>query len=323
MLGRDLIDIHAHFFTDDYRAAMRSAGLRNVDGFPIPDWSVESALDLMGQWGIKTAMLSISAPGFEFVPATSARVLARKINEQHAKLVQQHPDRLGGFAILPLPDVDGALLEIAYALDVLKLDGIVLFTNINGIYLGDRRLDAVFDQLNRRNAVVFVHPVAPPGFDISRLGFPAPAIEFPFETTRMIMNLIASGTLRRCPRISIIVAHGGGTLPILAPRIARNLIRFGKASPAFTQEEVSAAFKSLYYDLTAVSHPHAIDALLTLAQTDRLLYGSDHPFMMASLIPPAIEFLYSKFDDATYRAQSFGSALKLFPRLAASRTRNH
>ena len=211
------------------------------------------------------------------------------------------------------------MIELAYALDVLKLDGIVLFTNINGIYLGDKRFDAVFEQLNRRNAVVFVHPVAPPGFDIAHLGFPAPAIEFPFETTRMIMNLIASGTMRRCPRISIIVAHGGGTLPILAPRIARNLIRFGNVSPAFTQEEVLAAFKSLYYDLTAVSHPYAIDALLTLAQTDRLLYGSDHPFMMASLIPPAIQFVYSysKFDDAARRALSFGSALKLFPRLAA------
>ena len=96
MLDRDLIDIHAHFFTDDYRAAMQSAGLRDVDGFPIPDWSVDSALDFMSQWGIKTAMLSISAPGIGFVPATSGRTLARKINEQHARLIQQHPDRLEG-----------------------------------------------------------------------------------------------------------------------------------------------------------------------------------------------------------------------------------
>ena len=319
MSTRNLIDIHAHFFTNEYLAAMRAAGLQDVDGFPLPDWSVESSLELMDRCDIKTSVLSISAPGIEFVPAASARMLTRKINEQQAKLVALYPHRFGGFALLPLPDVDGALLEMAYALDVLRLDGIVLFTNINQIYLGDKRFEPIFEELNRRNAVVFVHPVAPPGFNIERLGFPAPAIEFPFETTRMIMNLIASGTLRRYPRVRIIVAHGGGTLPFLANRIGRNLLRFGKVSPAFTPEEVMTAFRSLYYDLTAVSHPHAIDALLTLAPPERLLYGSDHPFMLSSLIPPAIEFVYSypKIDGATRKALSSSNALELFPRLAA------
>ena len=160
---------------------------------------------------------------------------------------------------------------------------------------------------------------APPGFDMDRLGFPAPMIEFPFETTRMIINLIASGTLRRCPDVRIIVAHGGGTLPFLTHRIARNIVRFGKITPAFTPEEVMAALKSFYFDLTAVSHPFAIDALLTLAPPERLLYGSDHPFMLPTLIPPAIDFVYSypKIDNATRKALSNGNALKLFPRLAS------
>jgi predicted TIM-barrel fold metal-dependent hydrolase len=320
MPGQNLIDIHAHFFTNDYLDALRAAGLKNVDGFPLPDWSIEGALALMDQNGIATAMLSISAPGIEFVPAKSARTLARKINEENAKLIANHPKRLGGFAILPLPDVDGALQEIAHALDVLKLDGIVLFTNINGIYLGDKRFDPVFDELNRRNAVVFVHPVAPPGFDIERLGFPAPTIEFPFETTRMIMNLIASGTLRRCPKVRIIVAHGGGTLPFLVPRIARNIVRFGSAEPKFTPDEIQAAFKSFYFDVTGVSHKNAIDALLTLAPVDRLLYGSDHPFMLSSLIPPAIEFImsYPAIGEAARGALTSGNAQRLFPRLAKS-----
>ena len=318
MPGRDLIDIHAHFFTAEYRAALHAAGLSTVDGFPIPDWSAASALELMDRNGIQTQLLSISAPGIEFVPAAAARTLARKVNEQNAKLIADHPKRIGGFALLPLPDVDGALAEIAHALDVLKLDGIVLFTNINGIYLGDKRVDPVFDELNRRKAVVFVHPVAPPGFDIQQLGFPAPVVEFPFDTSRMIMNLIASGTLRRCPNVRIIVAHGGGTLPFLAHRIGRNIVRFGKATPAFMADEVMAAFKSFYFDLTAVSHPHAIDALLTLVPPDHILYGSDHPFMLSSLIPPAIDFIFSNpsFDEATRKAFASGNALKLFPRLA-------
>jgi predicted TIM-barrel fold metal-dependent hydrolase len=320
MPSRTLVDVHSHFLTDDYLAALDAAGIKeNVDGFPTPDWSTDSALGLMDQWGIKTAVLSISAPGIGFAPAATRRTLARKINDQHAKFVAAHPDRFGGFAILPLPDVDAALKEIEYAYDVLKLDGIVLFTNINDIYLGDKRFDPVFDELNRRDAVVFVHPVAPPGFDISRLDFPAPAIEFPFETTRMIMNMIGSGTLRRCPRVRMIVAHGGGTLPFLAPRISRNLVRFGKISPTFTPDDVLAAFRSLYYDVTGVSHRHAVDALLTLAPRDHLLYGSDHPFMLPALIPPAIDFImsYPAIDEADRQALAFGNARRLFPRIAA------
>ena len=320
MHSRNLVDIHSHFLTDDYLAALDAAGLKeNVDDFPTPNWSADSALGLMDQWGIRTAILSISAPGISFAPVATRRTLARKINDQHAKFVAKNPDRFGGFAILPLPDVDAALKEIEYAYDVLKLDGIVLFTNINDIYLGDRKFDPVFDELNRRDAVVFVHPVAPPGFDINRLEFPAPAIEFPFETTRMIMNMIGSGTLRRCPRVRLIVAHGGGTLPFLAPRISRNLVRFGKVSPAFTPEEVLAAFRSLYYDVTGVSHRNAIDALLTLAPSDHLLYGSDHPFMLPTLIPPAIDFItsYPPISETNRQALAFGNAHRLFPRIAA------
>jgi predicted TIM-barrel fold metal-dependent hydrolase len=319
MPEQNLVDVHSHFLTDDYLAALDSAGLKeNVDGYPTPDWSVASALDRMDAWGIRTAVLSISAPGIVFVPMGSKPTLARKINDQLATFVAEHPDRFGGFAILPLPDVEAALREIEHAYDALKLDGVVLFTNIDGFYLGDKRFDPVFDELNRRDAVVFVHPVAPPGFDIGRLGFPAPAIEFPFETTRMIMNMIGSGTLRRCPRVRVIAAHGGGTVPFLAPRISRNLVRFGKLSPAFTPEEVVSAFRSFYYDVTAVTHRNAIDALLTLAPRDRLLYGSDHPFMPSALIPPAIDFIMSEpaLPEADRQALAVGNAKRLFRRIA-------
>lgn len=318
MPEHNLIDIHAHLLNDDYVAAMRAAGMTSVDGFPTPQWNPDAHLALMDNSGIKTSMLSISAPGIDFVPPPEQPGLARKVNEYEAKLAAQHPSRFGGLAILPLPNVDAALRELEYALDTLKLDGVVLFTNIGGIYLGDERFDSVFDELNRRKTSVFVHPVAPPGFNIDKLGFPAPTIEFPFDTTRMIMSMITSGTVRRCPDVRMIVAHGGGTLPFLAPRIARHLSRFSKARPAFTEDEVFASFRWFYYDLTGVSHTNAIDALLTLAPADKLVYGSDHPFMLSSLIPPAIDFVLSspKIDDTTKRALSFGNAVKLFPRLA-------
>jgi predicted TIM-barrel fold metal-dependent hydrolase len=311
-----LIDIHAHFLTKRYLDAMRAAGITDVDGFPLPDWSEDGALALMDQWGIQTQILSISAPGIDFVSGEAARTLARDINEELAAIVARHPARFGGFGILPLPDVDAALREAEHVLDVLKFDGVVFYTNFSGVYPGDPRLDPLFAELNRRKAVVYVHPVAPPGFDMTRFGFPAPTIEYPFDTTRMILNLVSSGTLRRFPDVRMIVSHGGGTLPFLAPRMARHLARFARV-PA-KPEEIISDFKSLYFDVTAVSHPHAIDALLTIAPKDRLLYGSDHPFMLPSVVPQGIEFLEksSKFDEATRRAVSHENARRLFPRLA-------
>ncbi len=312
-----LIDIHAHFLTDDYRKAMAEAGVKTIDGFPVPAWDVSKALDDMDSSGIETAMLSISAPGIEFVPSSAARALARKVNEEQASFVSDHPRRFGGLALLPLPDIDGALQELEYALETLKLDGVVLFSNISGIYLGDKRLDPIFAELHRRKTVVFVHPVAPPGFDIASLGFPAPALEFPFETARMMMNIIASGTVRRYPEVRMIVAHGGGAASVLAPRISRNLVRFGQLSPALTAEEVSAAFSWFYYDMAAVSHSNAIDAVLAVAPTTRLLFGSDHPFILQNVISEGIQFILSsnKINEATRARLCNENARELFPRL--------
>src|SRR5208282_4146085 len=121
-----------------------------------PHWSVEATLAMMDRTGIATGMLSVSSPGVHFGNDKNARLLARSVNEFAARMIGDHRGRFGGFASLPLPDVDGALAEIAYALDTLKLDGVVMLTNFNGVYLGDKRLDPVFDELNRRGAVVFI-----------------------------------------------------------------------------------------------------------------------------------------------------------------------
>jgi 6-methylsalicylate decarboxylase len=311
-----LIDIHAHFLTKSYLDAMHAAGVDSVDGYPMPDWSPESAIARMDQWGIQTQILSISAPGIDFVSGDAARKLARTINEELAGIVARHPGRFGGFAILPLPDVEGALREIEHALDVLKFEGIGLYTNFGGIYPGDSRLDPVFEELNRRKAVTYVHPVAPPGFDITRFGYPAATLEYPFDTTRMITNLVSSGTMRRFPDLRMIVSHGGGTLPFLVPRIARHTTRFARVP--VTQDQIIADFKTFYFDVTAVSHPHAIDALLAIANKDRLLYGSDHPFMLQGAITDGVNFLATtqKYNDDLRRAVGYENAQRLFPRLA-------
>ncbi len=310
-----LIDIHAHFLTRSYLDAMNAAGVHTVDGFPMPDWSPESAIAHMDRWGIQTQILSISAPGIDFATGEAARKLARTLNDELAGIVAGNPKRFRGFAMLPLPDVDGALREIAYALDVLKFDGIGLYTNYGRIYPGDSRLDPVFEELNRRKAVTYVHPVAPQGFDMARFGYPAATLEYPFDTTRMITNLVSSGTLRRFPDFKMIVSHGGGTLPFLVPRIARHTLRFARVP--VTADEILADFRKFYFDVTAVSHPHAIDSVLAIAPKDHLLYGSDHPFMVPNAITDGVDFLAKspKYDEAMRRAVGYENAQKLFPNL--------
>ena len=175
---------------------------------------------MMDRQGIATAVTSISAPGVHFGDANAARELARRCNELSAKLVADHPTRFGAFAILPLPDVKGALLELEYALDVLKLDGVVLLTShSDGRYLGDPLFDDVMAELDRRSAVAFVHPVVPKTSESIRLDVPGFAAEFVFDTTRAAINLIWSGAMERWPNLRIILSHAGGTTPYLAGRI--------------------------------------------------------------------------------------------------------
>jgi len=313
-----IIDVHTHLFTQDYFARMNAAGVSDVGGYPIPDWSVPAAVEVMDGHGIAASVLSISAPGIDFIAGEAAAALARSINEEQARIVQRHPTRFGALAILPLPDIDRGLSELAHALDVLKLDGVVLYSNIAGIYLGDPRLAPFFDELQRRKATVFVHPTAPPGFDETTHGYPAPMLEFPFESTRMVMSLIGSGTLRRCPDVRIIVPHGGGTVPYLAIRMARGVERFSGIQPPMPVGDALAALGGLYYDLTAATHPTAMDGLLRVTSADHLLFGSDFPFMPASLIPAAKAAIsgHAGFAGA-HTAIAHGTAARLFPALAA------
>jgi predicted TIM-barrel fold metal-dependent hydrolase len=314
-----LIDVHTHLITQDYLAAMHGAGISDIGGFPIPDWSVQTALGAMDDHGIAASLLSISAPGIDFVSDEASRRLARSVNEEPAAIVQRHPTRFGALAILPLPDIEAALVELDHAVGPLALDGVVLFSNIQGIYLGHPRFASLFDELERRRATVLVHPMPPSGFDPNVLGYPAPSVEYMFDSTRMVMSLIGSGTLRRCPHVRIIVPHGGGTVPYLAIRIARHIARFSGIEPPVSPEEVLGALATLYYDLTSATHLTALDGLLRIAAPDHLIFGSDFPFLSAGLIPEAKANIatYPGFDTAARAAIACDTALALFPALAA------
>ena len=314
------IDVHAHYVPKQLQEVVSS-----VPSAPrgFASWDVPAALAMMDRQGIATAMLSMVMWTGLFAAAddaAAARRLARLSNEVAAEAIRAHPDRFGGFACLPLPDVDGALAEIEYALGTLGLDGVLLLTNANGVYLGDSRLDAVFGELNRRGAVVFLHPWLPACVERTSLGYAPPVIEFVFDTTRAVTHLLLSGTLERCPDLRLIVPHAGGTLPFLADRIELLAARFVPDATTRAPAGVKAYLRQLYYELAISTSPHAVASVLQLVGPEHILFGSDWPALDETDVESLIQALLNNpllqpGDLARIERQN---ALELFPRLRPS-----
>lgn len=275
------IDMHQHFVPDVYRKALIEAGLEKPDGLPIPvpAWSETEALSAMDKVGIDFGYLSISSPGVNFGDNTAARKLARQVNEEGARLAKIYPTRFGFLASLPLPDVDGAVTEAVYALDKLGAAGVLLQSNSLGMYLGDERLEPLYAELNRRQAVVFVHPTSPHtscGCNVAgelSLGYPTTMIEFFFDTSRSIVDMVLSGTLEKYPNMRVIVPHAGSVLPMVASRVDLFGSKFFNKSTSMHD-----ALRSLYYDLAGMPLPDMLPALLKITDPSHILYGSDFPF---------------------------------------------
>jgi predicted TIM-barrel fold metal-dependent hydrolase len=305
-LGR--IDTHHHIVPDAYAQWLRRKGL-DAGGLPIPEWSVDSAIALMEKYNIQTAILSVSTPGVHLGDDAEAREKAREVNEYAAQVVREHPSRFGFFATLCLPDVTGSLDEVAYAFDKLHADGVVVLANSRGIYLGDRVFDPLFDELNRRDAVVFVHPSFLFGNDPPK-GMPPYIADFLLDTTRAAVRLAGSGTLDRCPDVKVILSHAGGFVPYAAYRIA------GAASPKRDFADGLAQLRKFYFDIALSGSPTALPSLLALAQPDHLLYATDWPYA-ADPIVGAFTGMYERYslDDSARASVDRGNAERLFPRL--------
>ena len=312
------IDVHAHYVPPEWRE-MPAAAAPPLRGFSL--WSIPAALEMMDRQGIATAVLSSMAfAGGMLADAddvAAARRLARSSNEGVAEAIRSHPGRFGGFACLPLPHVDDALAEIDYAIGTLGLDGVLLLTNANGVYLGDSRLDPVFDELNRRHTVVFLHPTSPACAEATSLGYAPPLIEFVFDTTRAVTHLVLGGTLERCPDLRLIVPHAGGTIPFLADRISLIASRFVPGAAERAPAGVKVYFRKLYYELAISTSPHAVASVLQLADPERILFGSDFPALPEEDVQGLIQGLTGNplLQPSDLEMIGRRNALQLFPRL--------
>jgi 6-methylsalicylate decarboxylase len=308
------IDVHHHILPDFFWRETNDAH-NPVGGIAPPPWDADLMLSFMDEAGIDIAVTSISTPGVHMGDDARARSLARRCNELSAKLVQAHPNRLGGFAALPLPDVNGALDELAYALDKLKLDGVVLFSNANGVYLGDARFEPVFAELERRGAVAFVHPTASPDPSAHHLGLPDSLIDFTADTTRAVAQMHYSNRFARTPNVKYIFSHGGGTAPYLAGRWA--IVDEMNVIPGCEERGTAAdTLRRLYWD-TALSYSDPILRMLRdVVGLDQVLFGSDFPYLRRDLAVNCVQRLEQTVEltaDERTRVMS-RNALELFPR---------
>jgi predicted TIM-barrel fold metal-dependent hydrolase len=311
------VDVHHHILPDVFWHATNDAH-SPVGGIVPAPWSKESTLSYMDDAEIDVAITSISTPGVHMGDDAAARDLARRVNELSAELIQDRPERFGGFAALPLPDVDGALRALEYGLDVLKLDGVVLFSNARGIYLGDERFRPLFDELERREAVVFVHPTVSPDPVARRLGLPDTLIDFTADTTRAVAQLHYGNTFARTPNVKYIFAHAGGTIPYLATRFS--IIDEMAVIPGLEVRGSAAdTLRRLYWD-TAVSWRAPILRMLrSVAGMGQVLFGSDYPYLRRDLAVACRHEVETsaELSREESRAVLADNALKLFPRLAA------
>jgi predicted TIM-barrel fold metal-dependent hydrolase len=277
-------------------------------------WSASISLENMDQAGITTAVTSIQNPGVWFGQIDEAsRKLARECNEYAKKLEDDHPGRFRTFAVIPLPDTEGSLREIEYAFDVLKAEGIALWTNYSGKYLGDPAFVPVFEELNRRKAVVYTHPTPSDCCTDLIKGVSTADVEYTHETTRTVASLVfGEGKVAlRCPDIKFIWSHSGGTLPFLTSRF-EGMAKHRK--DGFPNGAIGV-LKKFYYEVAQGTTPGQLDALLDMVAVSQVMFGSDSPYHKPMEASDGLAA--HRFTEAERRAIDYENAQRIMPRLAS------
>lgn len=313
-----LIDVEHHFYPPKFLAERREALIKYSPGFPhVVEWTKSRSLEEMDRSGTAASIVSMGPPGLWLGDLEQSHRLTMVINEYGAEMVRDDPGRFGLLAALPLPDVDFSLKQIEYAYDVLKADGIGLMSNYDNRWPGHADFAPVFEELNRRKAVIFVHPTT--ARDVGDL-LPEPAppiLEFLFDTTRAIASLLYSGTFARCPDIKWIFPHGGGTVPYLVDRFVMwaNAKKNDPTLSARIPNGVEYELKRLYFDVVSVCNEVSMAALLKFVPTTQLMFGSDMPFVTISHGKRALDTVRPMMSETEFHEIEYGTAHRLFPRL--------
>jgi len=298
------IDTHSHFTVPKL---YQLATARGVSQPTLKDWTPRKSLDQMDEGGVATSILSISDPGVHFGDNNAARALARECNEAAARVIADHPGRFGQFAVLPLPDVDGALAEATYALDMLKAEGVVVLSSYEGKYLGNPVYAPLWAELNRRRAVVYCHPFcAACGVQTALTDAQARGVEFVIDTTRAILSVLQTGTVTKFPDIKFIWSHGGGTVPFITSRI----------SGAASNLNAMAELQKFHYDTAQAFNPYTLPSFKKMVPVSRILFGTDFPLGGGSAATVAKGLADNGgFSAAELRAIERDNALALLPNL--------
>jgi predicted TIM-barrel fold metal-dependent hydrolase len=316
--SRSMIDVHHHFFPPAYRDELIAFAQKNPgNGVPpfVRTWTPSKTLEAMDQGGVTTAILSIATIPANWFNGTDPekRRWARLCNDYVADLVRDHPGRFGFFAAMPMPDVEGTLAEIAYALDTLKADGIGFMTSFGDKWPGDPAFRPVWDELNRRKAIAYFHPASPSCCTLLNDGVPPSFLEYPYDTGRAVLSLLFSGTFSQHRDVKWIFSHDGGTIPVLAGRI--NSLSSFQGNAKSLPNGIDYELKRLYYETANSAYPGTMAALLDYVPIGQVLFGTDFPYVSVTENVTGIH--NCGLTSAQLAAISHDNAARLIPRLKA------
>lgn len=285
------VDLHSHIIIPEYREVLKAHGAELEETFPLPVWDAERHVAFMDSAGIRTAVLTMPAPQPYYGDAEESAACIRRVNEASASVKRQFPGRFRFCASLPLPDVDAAIREAVYALDTLQADGVKLATNSRGQYLGAEELDPLMEILNERSAVIIIHPHRPTPYPEQIIATtPLAMYEYPAETTRAVVNLLARNVLVRYPNLKVVVPHCGSFLPLALPRMKSILPAM--ISQGYMQTiDWNASLSRLYFDLAGSPTLEVLRSLLTVTTPDHILYGSDYPYLPDAVLKANLQRL--------------------------------
>lgn len=295
--AQGIVDVHCHNILPFYLEALEKHDAAMDEGFLLPAWDAGAHLKFMDEAGIGCSILTMPAPQPYFNDTEECQQTIRRYNEYCAKLKADYPGRFRFCASLPLPDVDAAVREAIYALDTLGADGVKLATNCRGQYLGDEELDPLMKVLDERHAVIIVHPHRPTPYPEKIIATtPLAMYEYPAETTRAVVNMLARNVLVRYPNLKVVVPHCGSFLPLALPRmksILPAMVAQGYMQPIDWEGNLSR----LYFDLAGSPTIEVLRSLLTITSPDHILYGSDYPYQPAEVLTGNLQRLEKELSE--------------------------